>query len=55
MSAMGPAFFGLLYDLSGSYRLPLGLAALLNIIAAIVIMIGRQSLPVISKEASAAP
>jgi MFS family permease len=55
MSAMGPAFFGLLYDLSGSYRLPLGLAALLNIIAAIVIMIGRQSLPVISKEVSAAP
>jgi len=55
MSAMGPAFFGLLYDLSGSYRLPLGLAALLNIVAAIVIMIGRQSLPVISKEVSAAP
>ncbi len=41
MSAMGPAFFGMLYDLSGGYRLPLGLAALLNIFAAIVILIGR--------------
>lgn len=41
MSAMGPAFFGMLYDLSGGYRLPLGLAALLNILAAIVILIGR--------------
>jgi cyanate permease len=42
MSAMGPAFFGMLYDLSGGYRLPLGLAALLNFIAAIVILIGRS-------------
>lgn len=42
MSAMGPAFFGMLYDLSGGYRLPLGLAALLNILAAIVILIGRS-------------
>lgn len=42
MSAMGPAFFGMLYDLSGGYRLPLGLAALLNIFAAIVILIGRS-------------
>ena len=41
MSAMGPAFFGMLYDLSGGYRLPLGLAALLNILAAIIILIGR--------------
>ena len=41
MSAMGPAFFGMLYDLSGGYRLPLGLAALLNFFAAIVILIGR--------------
>ncbi len=42
MSAMGPAFFGMLYDLSGGYRLPLGLAALLNILAAIIILIGRK-------------
>jgi hypothetical protein len=42
MSAMGPAFFGVLHDISGSYQLPLGLAALLNILAATVIMAGRK-------------
>jgi MFS family permease len=42
MSAMGPAFFGVLHDVSGSYQLPLGLAALLNIVAATVIMAGRK-------------
>ena len=42
MSAMGPAFFGVLHDLSGSYQLPLGLAAILNVVAAIVIMTGRK-------------
>ena len=42
MSAMGPAFFGVLHDLSGSYQLPLGLAALLNIVAAMVVMAGRK-------------
>lgn len=42
MSAMGPAFFGVLHDISGSYQLPLGLAALLNIVAAVVIMAGRK-------------
>jgi cyanate permease len=39
---VGPAFFGVLHDLSGSYQLPLGLAALLNIVAAAVIMSGRK-------------
>jgi len=43
MSAMGPAFFGMLYDLSGGYRLPLGLAALLNIFAAVIILLGGTS------------
>ena len=43
MSAMGPAFFGLLYDLSGGYRLPLGLAALLNVFAAVIILLGGTS------------
>lgn len=43
MSAMGPAFFGLLYDLSGGYRLPLGLAALLNVFAAAIILLGGIS------------
>ena len=42
MSAMGPAFFGVLHDLSGGYQLPLGLAAILNVVAAIVIMTGRK-------------
>lgn len=42
MSAMGPAFFGVLHDLSGGYQLPLGLAAALNVVAAIVIMAGRK-------------
>ncbi len=43
MSAMGPAFFGLLYDLSGGYRLPLGLAALINVFAAVIILLGGTS------------
>ena len=46
MSAMGPAFFGFLHDLSGSYQLPLGLAAVLNVVAAIVIMTGRKRSPI---------
>ena len=49
MSAMGPTFFGVLYDLSGNYKLPLGLAAGLNFFAAFVIMTGRNTL---SKESS---
>ncbi|MDO9024032.1 MFS transporter [Zwartia sp.] len=49
MSAMGPAFFGVLYDLSGGYQLPLGLAAVLNFFAAAVIMRGRNTL---TKESS---
>ena len=46
MSAMGPAFFGVLHDLSGGYQLPLGLAAILNVVAAIVIMTGRKRSPI---------
>jgi cyanate permease len=42
MSALGPAFFGVLYDFSGGYQLPLGLAAGLNFFAAFVIMRGRH-------------
>ena len=44
MSAMGPAFFGVLYDLSGDYQLPLGLAAGLNFFAAFVVTRGRNTL-----------
>ena len=49
MSAMGPAFFGVLYDLSGGYQLPLGLAAGLNFFAAAFILRGRNTL---TKESS---
>jgi len=45
MSSFGPAFFGVLYDLSGGYQLPLGLAAGLNFFAAAVIMRGKQASP----------
>ena len=44
MSSLGPAFFGVLYDLSGGYQLPLGFAAGLNFFAAAVIMRGRHTL-----------
>jgi len=43
MSSLGPAFFGVLYDLSGGYQLPLGLAAGLNFFAAAVVMRGRHT------------
>jgi hypothetical protein len=33
----------MLYDLSGGYRLPLGLAALLNFFAAVIILLGGTS------------
>lgn len=49
MSAMGPAFFGVLYDLSGGYQWPLGLAAGLNFFAAAFILRGRNTL---TKESS---
>ena len=41
MSAMGPAFFGLMRDASGSYQLPLALAAGMNFFAALIVMSGR--------------
>jgi predicted MFS family arabinose efflux permease len=42
MSAMGPAFFGLMRDASGSYQLPLALATAMNFFAALVVMSARQ-------------
>ena len=42
MSAMGPAFFGLMRDASGSYQLPLALATAMNFFAAIIVMSARQ-------------
>jgi len=42
VTALGPGFYGLLHDASGSYREPLLVAAMMDIIAAIVILRGRQ-------------
>lgn len=42
VTALGPAFYGLLHDASGSYREPLLVAAAMDTIAAIVILRGRQ-------------
>jgi cyanate permease len=42
MSAMGPAFFGLMRDASGSYQLPLALAAVMNFAAAVIVLSARQ-------------
>lgn len=42
MSAMGPGFFGLLHDFSGTYQLPLGIAAAMNFSAAIIVCLGRR-------------
>lgn len=45
LSSVGPAFFGVLYDFSAGYQLPLSLAAGLNFFAAAVIMHGRHLAP----------
>jgi len=42
MSAMGPGVFGLLFDWSGNYRLPLAIASLMNLIAAAIVLRGRK-------------
>jgi cyanate permease len=43
MSAIGPAFYGTLYDLTGGYAIPVGIAALLNLTAALCVLAGRKS------------
>ena len=43
VSAMGPAFFGTLHDLTGGYAIPVGIAALMNFIAAVCVIAGRRS------------
>ena len=43
VSAMGPALFGMLHDLTGGYAIPVGIAAMLNFIAAICVIAGRKS------------
>jgi predicted MFS family arabinose efflux permease len=43
VTALGPGFYGLLHDASGSYREPLLVAATIDVIAAIVILRGRRA------------
>ncbi len=42
-TAVGPSFYGLLHDWSGSYRLPLALVALLDVVASLVLLSGRRA------------
>ena len=44
-TALGPGFYGLLHDASGGYRLPLLLAASMDLLAGIIIAIGRHGRP----------
>jgi MFS family permease len=44
-TSLGPDFYGLLHDASGSYRLPLLLAAGMDFLAGIIIAIGRHGRP----------
>jgi MFS family permease len=44
VTAIGPGFYGVLHDSSGSYREPLLVAATVDVIAAIVILRGRQKM-----------
>jgi MFS family permease len=46
VTALGPGFYGLLHDSFGSYREPLLIAATMDVIAAIVILRGRQKMAV---------
>ena len=41
-TAIGPSFYGVLFDLSGSYRLPMLMAALLNCAATAIIVAGQR-------------
>jgi cyanate permease len=48
VTALGPGFYGLLRDTSGSYREPLLVAATLDVIAAIAILRGRRGVAALS-------
>jgi MFS family permease len=43
-TALGPSFYGLLHDAFGSYRPALFIAAALDLLAAVVVMLGRRRL-----------
>lgn len=40
-TALGPSFYGVLHDASGSYRVPLLLAAAVDVVAAVVLLAGK--------------
>lgn len=42
VAALGPSFYGLLHDAVGSYRVPLLLAAALDILAGAIVMVGDR-------------
>jgi predicted MFS family arabinose efflux permease len=42
VSALGPSFYGLVHDALGSYRGPLLMAAVADVLAAIILMAGRR-------------
>lgn len=44
IAALGPSFYGLLYDVFGSYRPALMIAAVLDIAAAIIAIVGHRKL-----------
>jgi cyanate permease len=43
-AALGPSFYGLLHDAFGSYRPALLIAAALDLLAAVVVTLGRSRL-----------
>jgi cyanate permease len=42
VTALGPGFYGVLHDVCGSYRVPLLMAAALDIAAAVVVVASRR-------------
>jgi cyanate permease len=41
-TALGPSFYGLLHDAYGGYKVPLLLAAAMDVVASVVILAGRS-------------
>jgi MFS family permease len=49
ISALGPAIFGLMHDRTGSYSLAIGLAAVLMLMGAMLIAVGRNHPPTLAR------
>jgi MFS family permease len=54
-TALGPSFYGVLREMSGSYQLPLLIAAGLDVVAAIVVWSGRKAAAAASSESLSYP